>query len=54
MLVFLYLLAAMGVSYWAKLDGRNAAVWFALAILLTPLGGSLALMLIGRYGPRRS
>ena len=27
--VFLYMLAAMGVAYWAKLDGRNPAVWFA-------------------------
>ena len=40
MFVFLYLLAAMGVAYWAKLDGRNPTFWFAAATLLTPLGGS--------------
>jgi hypothetical protein len=51
MFIFLYLLAAMGVSYWAKLDGRNPLVWFAASICLTPLGGSLALMLADRYGP---
>ncbi len=49
MLVFLYLLAAMGVAYWAKLNKRNPAVWFAAGIFLTPLGASLALSLAGRY-----
>ena len=49
MWIFLYLLAAMGVGYWAKLDGRRADVWFAASIVLTPLGGSLALMLMDRY-----
>jgi hypothetical protein len=50
MFVFLYLLAAMGVSYWAKLDGRNPVVWFALAIVLTPLGASVALTIRQRLG----
>ena len=35
MFVFLYMLAAMGVAYWAKLEGRNPFLWF---------GASLALM----------
>jgi len=47
--IFLYLLAAMGVSYWAKMDGRNPAVWFAAALVLTPLGASIALMIADRY-----
>jgi hypothetical protein len=47
--IFLYLLAAMGVSYWAKLDGRNPVIWFAAAIALTPLGASIALMIWDRY-----
>ena len=50
MFVFLYLLAAMGVAYWAKLDGRKPGIWFALAILLTPLGASIALMVRTRLG----
>ncbi|MDB5736001.1 MAG: hypothetical protein JWP16_358 [Alphaproteobacteria bacterium] len=50
MLVFLYVLAAMGVAYWARLDGRRPGTWFLLAILLTPLGGSIALMIRTRLG----
>jgi hypothetical protein len=48
-LVFFYLLAAMGVAYWAKLDGRSPAVWFGASLALTPLGASVALMIAGRY-----
>ncbi|HWA68661.1 MAG TPA: hypothetical protein VG821_02365 [Rhizomicrobium sp.] len=50
MLAFLYILAAMGVAYWARLEGRNAGVWFALALMLTPLGASVALMIRARLG----
>jgi hypothetical protein len=49
MLVFFYILAAMGVSYWAKLDGRNPIIWFAAGVVLTPLGASIALMIADRY-----
>jgi hypothetical protein len=49
MLVFFYILAAIGVAYWAKLDGRNPAVWFAASILLTPLGSAIALKAMDRY-----
>jgi hypothetical protein len=49
MFVFLYILAAMGVAYWARLDGRSPGTWFLLAILLTPLGASVALMIRGRF-----
>ena len=47
--IFLYLLAAMGIAYWAKLGGRNPLLWFAAAVALTPLGGSIALMIADRY-----
>ena len=50
MWVFLYVLAAMGVAYWAKLDRRRPGVWFIASILLTPLGGSIALTIADRYG----
>jgi hypothetical protein len=50
MFIFLYLLAALGVAYWAKLDGRNATVWFGAALVLTPLGASIALMAFDRFG----
>jgi len=49
MFIFLYVLAAMGVAYWAKLDGRNPALWFGASLALTPLGASVALMIADRY-----
>jgi hypothetical protein len=52
MMVFLYLLAAMGLAYWAKIHGRNAGLWFVISVLITPLGGSLALMVVDRIGFR--
>ena len=48
--IFFYLLAAMGVAYWAKRGGRNPLLWFAASVALTPLGGSVALMIADRYG----
>jgi hypothetical protein len=51
-IVFLWILAAMGVAYWAKLHSRNAGIWFVLAIILTPLGASVLLMLSDRFGVR--
>jgi hypothetical protein len=51
-IVFLWVLAAMGVAYWAKLHGRSPAIWFILAIILTPLGASVLLMLSDRFGVR--
>ena len=39
----------MGVAYWAKLAGRNPLIWFAAAVALTPLGGSIALLIADRY-----
>jgi hypothetical protein len=48
MLVFLWILGAMGVAYAAKLQGRLPWLWFALGLVLTPLGGSVALMAITR------
>lgn len=50
MLIFFYLLAALGVAYWAKLDGRSPTVWLGAAIILTPLGASIALMVFDRLG----
>ena len=52
MFVFLYLLAAMGVAYWAKLDGRRPGVWFVASVTMTPLGASIALMVMDRYFSR--
>lgn len=48
MLAFLYLLAAMGVGYAAKLDGRQPWIWFGLGVVLTPIGGSLLLTWLNR------
>jgi hypothetical protein len=47
--VFFYVLVAMGIAYWAKLDGRNPGVWFGASIVLTPIGAIAALMVMERY-----
>jgi len=47
--MFFYFLSAMGIAYWAKLDGRNPTIWFAASVVLTPLGASIALMIADRY-----
>ena len=52
MFIFLWVLASMGVAYWAKLDGRNPALWFTASVLLSPLAGSVALMLADRWRRR--
>jgi len=49
MLLFFYFLSAMGIAYWAKLDGRNPTIWFAASVMLTPIGASIALMIADRY-----
>jgi acetyl-CoA synthetase len=35
--------------YWAKLDRRDPGIWFAASVILTPLGASIALMVMDRY-----
>ena len=52
MLIFLWVLGAMGVAYAAKLSRRNAFGWFVLSLAFTPLAGSLLLMMANRYGVR--
>jgi hypothetical protein len=53
MLIFLYLFFAMGVAYAAKRSARHPAWWFLLSVALTPLIGSIALVMVNRYGIRR-
>jgi len=53
MWVFLWILAAMGVAYWAKRDGRKPWFWFVLSLVISPLGGSIALWVCDRYAIRR-
>lgn len=50
MLAFLWILAAIGVAYGAKISGRNAIAWFVIAMVATPLLGSAALIAANRYG----
>jgi hypothetical protein len=54
MLPFIWILAAMGVAYWAKLNGRKPWFWFVLSLVITPLGGTIALWVFDRYGILRS
>jgi len=49
-IVFLWLLGAIGVAYSAKLSRRGPWPWFIAGIALTPIGGSLALMAANRHG----
>jgi hypothetical protein len=48
MFIFFWILASMGVAYWAKINSRNAALWFTIAALLSPLVGAIALKLMAR------
>ncbi|MBV9549985.1 MAG: hypothetical protein JO256_09980 [Alphaproteobacteria bacterium] len=50
MLLFLWILGAMGVAYAAQLSRRGGWAWFIVGMVLTPLGGSLALMAANRQG----
>ena len=55
MLPFLWVLGAIGVAYSAKLSRRGPWPWFALGIVLTPVGGLLvlfALFCLGWFLPR--
>jgi len=52
MLLFFWLLFSLGVAYGAKTSRRNPAGWFIVSVALTPLAGSLLLMLANRYGVR--
>jgi hypothetical protein len=49
-LLFFWILGAIGVAYCAKLSGRGTWPWFVVGVALTPLGGSLALMAANRQG----
>ncbi|MEI6283345.1 MAG: hypothetical protein WCP82_11640 [Alphaproteobacteria bacterium] len=48
MLVFFWVLASMGVAYWAKIHDRNTALWFVVAVLLSPPVGAIALAVLDR------
>ena len=48
MFVFLCILFSLGVAYGAKLSGRNIALWFALAVVLSPLVAGIALAMMDR------
>jgi hypothetical protein len=48
--LFLWILGAIGVAYCAKLSGRGPWPWFLVGVVLTPLGGSLALMAANHNG----
>jgi hypothetical protein len=52
MLVFFWILFAMGVAYGAKISGRNTFLWFVISMALSPLVGSAALIAANRYGLR--
>ncbi|HJR57307.1 MAG TPA: hypothetical protein VJ798_12080 [Rhizomicrobium sp.] len=50
LLLFLWILGAIGVAYGAKLCKRGPLPWFVLGMVLTPVGGILLLQLVNRLG----
>ena len=52
MFVFFWLLASMGVAYAAKLTMRHPFWWFMVSVILSPLGGSVLLWAMNRWGIR--
>jgi hypothetical protein len=52
MLVFLWILASIGVAYGAKITGRHPFWWFMVSIILTPLVGSVLLWVVNRWNIR--
>jgi hypothetical protein len=49
-LLFLWVLGAIGVAYAAKQSARGPLPWFVLGMILTPIGGGLALKYANRLG----
>ena len=49
MFFFFWILMSMGVAYAAKIQGRKPWFWFALSIVISPLGGSIALWAMNRF-----
>jgi hypothetical protein len=52
MLIFLWILASIGVAYAAKLSVRHPFWWFVLAVILSPLVGSILLWAANRWNVR--
>ena len=50
MIAFVWIIAAIGVAYAAKLSGRPPFVWFVFAVIASPLLGSAALYFANRSG----
>jgi hypothetical protein len=49
MFIFIWILASLGVAYAAKLSLRHPFWWFLLAVILSPLGGSILLWAANRW-----
>ena len=52
MFIFIWILASLGVAYAAKLSLRHPFWWFLLAMILSPLGGSILLWAANRWNVR--
>jgi hypothetical protein len=50
MVLFLWIIGAMGVAYAAKLSARTPLVWFVAGMGLTPIGGALLLSACNKRG----
>lgn len=49
MLFFFWVLFSLGVAYAAKISHRHPGLWFAIAVALSPLVGSVALYAVNRW-----
>jgi hypothetical protein len=52
MLIFLWILASIGVAYAAKLSARHPFWWFMVAAILSPLFGSILLWAANHWNIR--
>ena len=52
MLVFLWILGSLGVAYAAKLSARHPFWWFMVAVILSPLFGSILLWAANHWNIR--
>ncbi len=50
MIAFLWILGAIGVAWMGKQAGRAPFPWFIVGMVLTPIGGSVALYVANRTG----
>ncbi len=52
MFIFLWILGSIGVAYAARLSQRHSFWWFVVAVIVSPLFGSILLWAANRWNIR--